>query len=139
MSKIMCGVVFGIANGDCHIFLCPSARVSDHVDDPPATRAPHHGVAEGGRVGGVTAEHAANLSSWWLGEQALLKAAKRDALDARPCVSPWSGFLTPKARRSRDCSLSGRTCNALQVWPGESLADVQGGPKDATPGKKLDL
>ena len=85
--------VSGIANGGCHIFLCPSAHASDHVGGPPATRAPHHGVAEGGRVGGVPAEHVAKLASVVArGSKPFQKRQSEVRRDARPCVSPCVWF-----------------------------------------------
>ena len=41
----------------------PITHASDHVGGPLVTRAPRPGVAENERVGGVPAEHAAQLAS----------------------------------------------------------------------------
>ena len=66
------------------------------------TRALHHGAAEGGRVGGVPAEHAAKLTSVVSWRTSRFESGEaRCAGRATMCV-PLVGFVCPKARQSRD-------------------------------------
>ena len=62
MSERCADVVFGIANGTV-ASSSVRTRMQRTRRQSSATWAPHHGVAEGGRVGGAPAEHAAKMAS----------------------------------------------------------------------------